>query len=126
MTFKPKIGDVRQTLKTYCWARAQHRLRLKDYSAGFSSAVLLIAVETDVEPGRVAAVLAGGFSSPDTQKRLAAWCGLKLAQKHGKPVLVADPDASFDRGPGGGVAPLSFEDVMRRVDARPQLVRGAA
>ncbi len=118
MKFEPKIGDVRQTLKTYCWARAQHRLRLKDYSAGFSSAVLLIAVETDVEPGRVAAVLAGGFSSPDTQKRLAAWCGLKLAQKHGKPVLVADPDASFDRGPGGGVAPVPIDEARRRICLR--------
>ena len=118
MTFKPKIGDVRQTLKTFCWARAQHRLRLADYTCGFARAVALIAGETGVEPGRVAAVLAGGFSSPDTQQRLAAWCGLKLAQKHGKPVLVADPDASFDRGPGGGVAPVPIDEARRRIAKR--------
>ncbi|WP_297842864.1 hypothetical protein [uncultured Roseibium sp.] len=112
------MSDIRQTLKTFCWARAQHRLRLADYTSGFSSAVLLIAVETDVEARRVAAVLAGGFSSLDTQKRLAAWCGLKLAQKHGAPVLEADPDASFDRGPGGGVAPVTIDEAQRRINAR--------
>jgi hypothetical protein len=119
-------GDTRQTLKTYSWARAQHRLRLASYTAGFTAARDLIATETGVEPAKVAAVLAGGFSSRDTQERLARWNGLRLATCHGKPVLVADYEAA-GAGPaadpvplaaaGCGAVPLTPETVKARVRA---------
>jgi len=120
MSFQTVTADIRQTLRLFSWARAQHRLRGQERAVTFSNAANLIEVETGLELAAARAALGGGFSSKDTQKALAAWTGLKLAAKHGQPVLVADLAAGFERGPGGGVGPVPIEEARRRVDTRGQ------
>ncbi|MEP2841516.1 hypothetical protein [Roseibium sp.] len=110
-----------QTLRLFLWARAQHLLRQGDGPAGFSAAVDLIRSETGLDAPKIRAAVAGGFSSAATQERLARWCGLKRVTKHNQPVLVTDPDADFDRGPGGGVTQISPEEALRRVSVRQNL-----
>lgn len=112
-------GTIRHTLKVFSWARAQHRLRVAGGEAGFAAAAALIAKETGLSEVKVRAALAGGFSSIETQVRLACWNGLKLATKHGKPIVTVDHDAAFDGGAGveARAVPLSPSDVKRDVDA---------
>ncbi|QFT31790.1 hypothetical protein FIV00_14960 [Labrenzia sp. THAF82] len=119
-------AEIRKTLRVYSWARGQHRLRGKGAPVSFAAIAEMISADTGLPLTTASAALAGGFSSKDTQARLAAWNGLKLAQKHGQPVLVVDPTADFDpgsvsgagRGLGAGAAPISIEDARRRVDGR--------
>ncbi|MCK7615210.1 hypothetical protein [Roseibium sediminicola] len=116
MSLQIATSDIRQTLKVFSWARAQHLLRCRGYPVSFAGAAALVAAETGIRGTRAAAALSGGFSSADTQARLAAWNGLSIKQKHGEPVLVADPDADFERGSGGGAVPVSIEEAQRRLE----------
>lgn len=116
-------ADVRRTLKVFTWARAQHRLRLVDLPVSFSGAVALIGAETGLDDAKLAAVLAGGFSSEETQRQVAAWNGLLLAAKHGAPVLVVDRDAATaDAGVGSytpsRARPLAPGELIARLAAR--------
>jgi len=122
MSAQAATADIRQTLKVFSRARGQHRLRTRQEPVGFGFIAAVIAEDTGLDLCKVKAALAGGFSSTHTQKTLAAWTGLRLATKHGAPVLVADLGAAFEPGPGGGVAPVSVEEARRRVDGR----KGAA
>ncbi|MBO9424663.1 hypothetical protein J7444_08020 [Labrenzia sp. R4_1] len=108
----------RQNLRLFLWARAQHRLRQEGWPATFSAAAELIAGATKVDLQKVRATLGGGFSTHETQSRMARWCGLKFVPKHGAPVLVADPTDAFERGPGGGIAPFEPEELRRRFKER--------
>lgn len=103
---------IRQTLRLFSRARAWHRGQER-----FAAAAELIARETGVEPSKVRAVLAGGFSSKETQARLAAWNGLRPATLHGAPVLISGPDPDFQRGEGRGVAPIPVETAIERAAA---------
>lgn len=112
---------VRPVLRLFTYARAQHRLRQAGKPAGFASAAKLVAGETGVALDDVNTVLDCGFSSVETQERVAAWCGLRRATKHGTPVLIADPAHDFEPGsvcPDGGAVPVSPEEAKRRVETR--------
>lgn len=109
-------GALRSTLRVYLWARAQHFLAQSGGPCGFEAAVRLISKDSGISKKDVSTLLAGGFSSPATQTKAARWCGLKRASKHNVPVLVADYSDDFDRGPGGGVAPIPPEKLVPRVD----------
>ncbi|WP_298958422.1 hypothetical protein [uncultured Roseibium sp.] len=115
-------ADIRQRLRLFSWARGQHRLRCEDAPVSFAAIAEMISADTGLPVRTAAAALAGGFSSKDMQARLAAWNGLKLAQKHGQPVLVLDPRSGFEigtgAGPGAGAAPISIEEALRRVNGR--------
>ncbi|WP_306147220.1 MULTISPECIES: hypothetical protein [unclassified Roseibium] len=106
---------LRQTLRLFLWARAQHLLWQGGQPVVFVALAERIAADTGLDLAKVRAALCGGFSSAGSQAQLARWCGLRRATKHGAPVLVPDLSDTFDRGPGRGVAPCAPEDLRQRL-----------
>lgn len=94
---------------------ARCRAAVRHGAWGFAEALDLIAGATGLDRDKARAALAGGFSSPGTRARLAAWNGLTRATRHGVPVLRPDCElqASALQAPARAADPCPREAGAR-------------